>query len=334
MKILYAIQGTGNGHISRAMEIIPHLREHGELDILLSGSQVELRLEFPVKHSLKGLGFFFGKKGGIDYLRTALKNNLMRFLYEIQSFPIHEYDLVISDFEPVSAWAAYHRGVQCISLCNQCVTLHPRAPKPKHRDLLGEMILTYYAPGSVQYGYHYLKFDENIFTPVIRKKIRELEPDDKGHYTVYLPAYEDERILINLQQFPDAQWEVFSKKAKAAYRQKNVSVMPVSEDAFVKSLASCSGVLCAAGFGATTEALYLKKKLLVIPQKAQYEQQCNAEVLKSMGVHVMKSLKQKHAPALEHWLNSKAVVEVDYPDVTARMIETIVSRHAGHKAAL
>jgi UDP:flavonoid glycosyltransferase YjiC (YdhE family) len=32
MKILYAIQGTGNGHIARAFDVIPHLKRHGEVD--------------------------------------------------------------------------------------------------------------------------------------------------------------------------------------------------------------------------------------------------------------------------------------------------------------
>ena len=44
MKILYAIQGTGNGHISRARDIIPVLMQMGELDILISGTEAEVEL--------------------------------------------------------------------------------------------------------------------------------------------------------------------------------------------------------------------------------------------------------------------------------------------------
>ena len=36
MKIFYAVQATGNGHISRAIEILPYLRKYGEVDIFLS----------------------------------------------------------------------------------------------------------------------------------------------------------------------------------------------------------------------------------------------------------------------------------------------------------
>lgn len=73
MKILYAIQGTGNGHIARARDIIPVLREYADTDILISGHQCELDLPWPVKFNLKGLGFTFGQKGGIDYKKNIFE---------------------------------------------------------------------------------------------------------------------------------------------------------------------------------------------------------------------------------------------------------------------
>jgi hypothetical protein len=42
MKVLYAIQGTGNGHISRANEIIPILERRVNLDVLVSGKNSTL----------------------------------------------------------------------------------------------------------------------------------------------------------------------------------------------------------------------------------------------------------------------------------------------------
>ncbi len=105
MKILYAIQGTGNGHLSRARDIIPILQRKGELDILVSGIQADVDLPYPVKYRFKGLSFIFGKKGGIDLFKTYQKSNLKQLYKEITSLPVEDYDLVINDFEPVSAWA-------------------------------------------------------------------------------------------------------------------------------------------------------------------------------------------------------------------------------------
>ena len=44
MKILFAIQGTGNGHLSRAKEIIPYLIKYADVDLLVSGTQSQIEL--------------------------------------------------------------------------------------------------------------------------------------------------------------------------------------------------------------------------------------------------------------------------------------------------
>ena len=327
MRILYAVQATGNGHLSRAIEIIPHLKKLGKVDILVSGIQSDISLPFDVKFKFKGLSFVFGKKGGIDYVKTYLKSNTFRLLGEIRKLPIEEYDLVITDFEPVSAWACHLKKLPCIALSNQCATLSSKVPQPKKKDPLGIFVLNHYAPTTAQYGFQFKSFDENIFTPVIRKEVRELEVSDKGHYTVYLPAHDDERIVKHLSRFKDIKWEVFSKHNKTAMRHKNVFIEPIHPKAFLKSLASCTGTLCAAGFGATSEALFLKKKLLVIPMKAQYEQLCNATVLKSMDVSVIKSLKKKHTETIEKWINRGKAIDIHYPDITADIVKKIADTH-------
>ncbi|NBR37369.1 MAG: hypothetical protein EBT80_08470 [Chitinophagales bacterium] len=43
MKIFYAVQATGNGHISRAMTLMPHLQKWGTVDVFLSGNNSHLR---------------------------------------------------------------------------------------------------------------------------------------------------------------------------------------------------------------------------------------------------------------------------------------------------
>ena len=63
MKILFAIQGTGNGHLSRARDIYPELAKYGDVDVLISGIQADVAVPFPVKYKLYGMSFIFGKKG-------------------------------------------------------------------------------------------------------------------------------------------------------------------------------------------------------------------------------------------------------------------------------
>lgn len=327
MKILYAIQGTGNGHLSRARDVIPVLMKKGELDILISGIQADIDLPFTVRYRFKGLSFIFGKKGGVDLMETYKKSNLRRLLSEIKSLPIESYDLIINDFEPVSAWACYINNKPCISLSHQCAVLNKHAPQAKHTDLVGKALLKYYAPSTDRYGFHFKAYDNHIFTPVIRQQIRDLQPRDNGYYTVYLPAYDDSRIIEVLSECSDANWQVFSKHNKSPFKEKNVSVYPVTNEAFIHSMAGAAGVICGAGFETPAEAMFLGKKLMVIPMKNQYEQHCNAAALGSMGIPVLKSLKLKHADKIRKWIADASVVPVNYPDITTRIIDDIFSAH-------
>ena len=328
MKILYAIQGTGNGHISRARDIIPVLQKDNEVDILISGTQADVQLSVPVKYKYYGLGFVFGKNGGVDILETYKKSNLKVFFSEINCLPVQTYDLIINDFEPVSAWACYQKNKKCISLSHQAAVLNKNVPQPKHTDTIGKAILKKYAPATAQYGFHFKAYDTNIFTPVIRKQIREQQVENKGHYTVYLPAYEDKRILKVLREFPDVNWKVFSKHNKKPFKERNITFQPISNESFIESMASAEGVLCGAGFETPAEALFMNKKLMVIPMKGQYEQQCNAAALKDMGVPVIKSLKLKHADKIIKWIETGKIIKVDYPDNTEQIINEILAEHS------
>ena len=116
----------------------------------------------------------------------------------------------------------------------------------------------------------------------VRSVFRQSET--KPHYTVYLPSYSDKRIIGVLSEIKNIEWQVFSKHNKKTYREGNLFIRPIENDTFIQSLLSCTGILCGAGFETPAEALYLKKKLLAIPMKGQYEQQCNAAALATLGV--------------------------------------------------
>lgn len=328
MKILYAIQGTGNGHLSRARDIIPILQKKtSQLDILISGTQADVDLPFPITYQLKGLSFIFGKKGGVDFWKTYFKSKTFRLHDEITHLPVEQYDLIINDFEPVSAWACKLKNIPCISLSHQSAVLSDKAPKPKKKDPVGKLILKKYAPTTNHYGFHFKAYDSHIFTPVIRQDIRNADCKIGEHYTVYLPSYDDEKILKLLSKIDTIPWEVFSKHNKKMLVKNNVSIQPITNDAFVKSMATSKGILCGGGFETPAEALFMRKKLMVIPMKGQYEQQCNAAALKEMGVPVIKSFKDKYLHHIIDWIASDTIIEVHYPDITEAIIDQLLKDH-------
>jgi uncharacterized protein (TIGR00661 family) len=177
---------------------------------------------------------------------------------------------------------------------------------------------------SKAYGFHFSEYGKDIFTPVIRSEIRKREPGTQAHYTVYLPAYSDKRIIRILSSLKNIQWQVFSKHSRKTYREDNISIRPIENDAFIESLVNCTGILCGAGFETPAEALFLQKKLLVIPMKGQYEQQCNAAALAVIKVPVLKSLKKKHLDKIKKWTQEKQSIPVSYPDKTEEILNMVI----------
>lgn len=327
MRILYAIQGTGNGHSSRALEIIPVLQEYGEVDILISGNQSQVELPFEVNYRFHGLSFVASKSGGISFIKSLLNIKLFRLFNEIRKLKVERYNLVISDYEPISAWACAIRNIKCVQLSHQAAVMHTESPKPDIKHYVGNYVLNHYCPSTVKYGFHFEKYAESIFTPVIRQQVRDLALSDQGHYVVYLPAYHDEVLFQFLWNF-SARWVVFSKYTSEPFTKDNVTFLPVDNEQFLKELASCKGVMCGAGFELPAETMYLKKKLMVIPMENQFEQQCNAVSLKRMGVSVLPKLDLINYRAMYNWLNFARPVQVEYTNDTKAILERIIREHA------
>ncbi|MEO5910809.1 MAG: glycosyltransferase family protein [Pelobium sp.] len=334
MKILYAIQGTGNGHISRAREIVPLLQQYGELDLLVSGTQADVSLTQPLKYQFHGFSYIFGKKGGIDYWKTFKSMNLLRFWKDVFSFPLKDYDLIINDFEPVTAWACKLKKIRSVSLSHQASFLSEKTPRPHKSEKYAELILKYYAPTTDHIAFHFKPYDNFIHTPVIRSEIRNLNPKNHGYYTVYLPAIDDKILVKYLHTVPEVNWQVFSKHQKTPYQHGNVQVKHIDNELFNKSLENCEGLLTGGGFEGPAEALFLGKKVLLMPMKNQFEQECNAEAARLMGVPVIRQIDKKFTESLKAWVKDEQNIAVNFPDQTAAIIEQMMQTYAGNKMNL
>ncbi len=327
MKILYAIQGTGNGHISRAREIVPLLQTYGDLDILISGTQADVKLIQDIKYQLHGFSFVFGKNGGVHHFKTWENMNLLRFRKDMQALPLNDYNLIINDFEPITAWACKTQKIESVSLSHQASFKSEKVPRPNTIDW-GKLILSHYAPTTHHVGFHFDRYDDYIYTPVIRSEIRNLSVSNQGHYTVYLPAISDQNLVKLLQQVPNVRWEVFSKHTHHNYSVANVFVQPINNEKFNTSLASCSGLFTGGGFEGPAEALFLGKKLLVAPMRFQYEQQCNAYALKQFGIPVIWASTTNWIPIIKQFVAEPQTHQFNFPDETANIVAKVVKDFA------
>lgn len=306
MKILYAIQATGNGHIMRAKEHIPALKKVADVDILTSGNLSDIDLGHEIKYKFRGLSFQYNDKGGLSYWKTLLNMKFVEFYRDIKKLDLSEYDFVISDFEPVSAWACKIQKKLCISSSHQRSFSSSKTPRPKFGNEFSEFVFKHYAPSKVGIGFHYKSYDNFILEPQIRKAIKDSVPTNKGHYIVYLGAYSVTNIYEVLSNFTDKTFYVFTKEFNSgpnflSRSLGNVHFLPMDVQDFTEKFISCEGIITAGGFETTSEALYLGKKALVIPIEGQYEQECNAAALKQdfTGQCItVNYLKRKHVKKL------------------------------------
>jgi len=171
MKILYAVQATGNGHISRAMELLPHLQQYGAVDIFLSGNNCSLKLDAPIKFRSKGLSLYYTCTGRLSYWKTIKKLEPLRLKKEINELPVEQYDLVLNDFDYITSAACAKKKIASVNFGHQASFLSPKTPRPEKKSFVGEWVLHNYGKATKYIGLHFEKYDDFIFTPVIKNEI-------------------------------------------------------------------------------------------------------------------------------------------------------------------
>lgn len=287
MKIFYGVQATGNGHISRAMEILPYLQKYGHVDIFLSGNNSTLPSSLPVAYKSRGISLFNNTEGGLDFRKMISHNPWIQSLKEAASLPVDQYDLVINDFEPITALACHLKKKNSVQFSHQASFRSSLTPRPLKTNLLGEWIFRNYSYSSTYFGLHFLPYDKFILPPVIRQTIKVAEPVDLGHITVYLFGGHRAYFEQQFHEYPDCLFHCFIPGISNAIRSKNIIFYPIDQTLFTQSLIQSHGVITGGGFETPSEALYLKKRLLCMPCKLHYEQYCNAAALNLMGISII-----------------------------------------------
>ena len=326
MKIFYAVQATGNGHISRATEILPYLERYGNVDIFLSGSNHSLKTKLPIAYRSKGVSLFYNSVGAVDLYKTLSSIHLKKIFDEARFLPVEKYDLVINDFECITSLACKMKKIPSVHFGHQASFQSDKTPRPIKKEFSGEWVLKNYAKGSHTIGLHFNSYDKGIYSPIIKSKILESDPKDLGHITIYLNHFADETIITQLLKLKSHKFELFSNKTETPYTIENVKVFPVNSEMFNQSLINCHGIITGAGFETPAEALYLGKKLMVIPLKGQYEQKCNAAALKNFNVRVIDTINEFFICHFNNWISEKNQQPLELKNNTAEIIDILISQ--------
>ncbi len=331
LKIFYAVQATGNGHISRAQQLYPYLKNMGEVDFFISGNNANLNFNIPVKYRSKGCSLHYSKCGGLNYF-NVIKNIKPFMMYkDASSLPLKKYDIIINDFDFVTSLACKLKGLPSVQLGHQASFQSSLTPRPDDRSLIGELILKHYAHATNHIGFHFQKYDTFVFPPVIKNEFINARTNDFKHVTIYLPSFQRHCLIETYKKLPHIHFHWFLEGIDVIHTQENITYYPINQELFNVSLLTCHGLITGGGFETPAEALYLGKKIISIPIKNHYEQQCNAAALKQMGVLVLNDVDDNFSNIIDKWYDDKNTnprIEANNIDETLEyLIDTYPSKN-------
>lgn len=321
MRVLYGIQGTGNGHLARARALVPALRKTSiELDFVLSGRaredyfNMELFGDFA---SYDGLSLVT-ERGRLKAWETVTQNSIRQFMHDCSSLDVGQYDLIISDFEPLSAWAARRHRVPTVGISHQCA-FNYAVPKVRgHWN--SSLIMKVFAPTATHVGLHWHHFNQPILPPLIEPL--KSGRTDGNKILVYMGFEALEEVLDFVRPFTEYKFVIYAR-VEQEQQLGHLTVKPLSHIEFHRDLQDCFGVISNAGFELASECLALGKKLLVKPLAGQFEQLSNALALQALNRGtVIETLNKK---TLGKWLCKPCHDQIDYPDVATALAQWIES---------
>jgi uncharacterized protein (TIGR00661 family) len=271
MKIGLACNGEGFGHVSRAVAFYEALKDRYEIVIFaphtvhefLSRKAPGARVhEVPHMHLAK-------IADRIDYFRTfrenlptflTLRTKIVRMSHLLRREGIQA---LVNDYEPFTAIAAKRIGTPVLQFNHPGIVV-----------ISPSMALDALA---IKIGARFMMpaFDKRMFVsfyngdvgPMIRRELAEAPLSSGDYYVVSLKESYRRPVLKRLKQLGISNYRLF----------------PNPDDDYVSAVAGCRAIITSAGHQTLSEAMYMKKPVFALPQRGQYEQRLNAQMLVAAG---------------------------------------------------
>lgn len=312
-RIVYALTSQGRGHSSRVTAMAEELEARGHTLLFCAGGEAGelLResgrevIELPVlRHRMRNNEIELWTSLALMGIKTLETRGAAPALAE--QLAGWRPDLLITDFESYSIRAARKIGLPLMCFNHQQVLTHTRYTIPRRyawdawvarlvvdtampRKPAHVLISSFFFPP--------LRWPERttLVAPILRKAVRDVSPRAGEHVLVY---HNDPTGLVGLLEALGECREVsfiaynFEPPPDAATRLPNVTFKRPDVEGFLADLAAARAVIATAGYTLTSEALWLGKPLLVLPNGGIFEQTLNAIMLEreGLGEAVMKGM--------------------------------------------
>lgn len=320
LKILYGLNATGNGHICRSREIVSRLKRLGhDVRVIVSGGNPRLDLQdFEPYVVYRGFTFVTAR-GRLQYLKTALQVNLAQFYRDLSSVDPSGLDLVITDFEPISARVAKRHGIPSLGIGHQYAFVY--GVPMTWGNPLARYILRRYAPSDYPIGLHWHHFGFPVLPPIVPRTLKRRGPAESNKTLVYLPWEDPAQMSQEMRALTTHEFTIYHATIDRARDEANLHLRPPSRAGFLADLESSGGVITNAGFELPSEALHLGCRLLVKPLRGQMEQESNALALVRLGLGT--ATQKLDAGTIGEWLDGPPISPQPFPDVAGEIARWI-----------
>jgi uncharacterized protein (TIGR00661 family) len=333
MRILYGIQTTGRGHIVRGRALVKELIDRGHtVHIVFSGPPLKdswIPEYFENYTHFKGLTYVV-ENGRINIPKTMKELDLIQFTQDLKKHDPTHYDLVITDYEPITSRFAKLNRITSIGIGHLYAFMH-KVPMPLVANPVHSLILRHFAPAQYPIGMHWHHFNAPILPPTIPPDVHNAATVQQDKILVYLHFEELEHIIGLCRPFTDYQFYIYYP-VEEPFDRDHIHVRPLSREGFQRDLSDAAGVISNAGFSLSSEAIHLGKKLLAKPVLHQTEQEANASALQELRLgRVMKELSSY---VLERWLADPMPVPAQYPEAFGPLADWISTGNYGQTEEL
>ncbi|MCZ3366900.1 MJ1255/VC2487 family glycosyltransferase [Methanobacterium veterum] len=296
-KILYSVCGEGMGHAIRSSVMIKHLLKENDVVIFAGGRAFKyLSEKFDDVYYIEGPNTVYSGNNAqykstffsvVKDLPKSLKFNI-KLLYNIAR--AFKPDIIVSDFEAFSNILSKLLGIPLISLDNIHVITQCKLDLPER--YLSEKIV---AGGVIRlfinrpkcylittFFYPEIKNKEKVelFPPVLREEILNLNPVNGNHVLVYQTSDSNLELISTLKSINE-EFVIYGFNMEK--EDGNLHFRKFNENQFFKDFESCKAVVSNGGFTLISESMYLKKPIFCIPVKKQPEQTVNAMYIEKLG---------------------------------------------------
>ncbi len=319
-RIIYGVAGEGMGHATRSKILIEHLLNRGhKVKVVTHDKGCEILSPFFDVLEISGLRIAY-RNNQVKYLET-LFDNLAKFPGLQKSFSkvndlFEEFQpqLVISDFEPLTALLANLKGLPLFSIDNLHQMTHTKISYPKEylQDALTAKTITRLMVHGAK-AYLITSFFKTpvihhhtyLFSPVLRREVMEISPTKEDFVLIYTTSRFAE--INNVLKKINENFIIYGVAEGGL--DGNLFFKRPSQTEFLKDLGKCKAVIATAGLSLISEALYLGKPYLAIPVEGQFEQILNAHYLEKLGYG--KFLERVTKEGVEIFLRDLAKYEVN-----------------------